>query len=307
MLKGIIFTIVFHYIIAAGIFAQSNNDFSDLELRLNNKAVSIVGYSLDDERIKQNGKVYDFFLEILEKEGSFEYPFDSLETISVLKSPDERFRIITWYVPLTDGSFNYFGFFQVRDDRNDRCRVYELIDRSEEINDLEYKKLDHKNWFGAYYYELIHNQYDGKDYYTLLGWRGNSPVIRQRVIESLRVSPGGEPFFGKQVFQYKDNLNKRIVFSYSARVSMALNYDRLFIEYNGGLEKHPARLIIFDRLVPMNEYLEGHYQFYAPEGNVFDGFVFEKGRWVFIPDVDARISPREMPEPKKLEQFFEND
>ncbi len=301
-----IIVIVFLYTIAANIFAQNNNDFSALEQKLNNKAVSIVEYYQDDKRIRQNDKLYDLFRETLEKEGSFEYPFDSLETISLLRSPDQRFRIITWYVPLKDGHFKYFGFFQVIDHSNDNYVVYSLNDRSYEIAEPEFEVLNHNKWFGAYYYELIHFCYEGVDHYTLLGWRGKNPLIRQRVIEPLVIGDSGKPYFGKQVFQYKENVNKRIVFNYSARVSMFLNYDRQFININNDRERRPVWLIIFDRLGPLDDFLKGHYQFYRPEANIYDGFVFEQGEWVFVPDIDARVKLREVPEPKRLEEIFEN-
>ena len=47
-------------------------------------------------------------------------------------------------------------------------------------------------------------------------------------------------------------------------------------------------MIVFDRLTPMDPKLEGQYEFYVPETNIFDGFVFYNGKWVFIKEVDAR-------------------
>lgn len=54
-------------------------------------------------------------------------------------------------------------------------------------------------------------------------------------------------------------------------------------------------MIVFDRLSPIDtrtsKYaanLDGQYQFYVPESNVFDGFIFENGKWYFVKDIDAR-------------------
>jgi len=62
-------------------------------------------------------------------------------------------------------------------------------------------------------------------------------------------------------------------------------------------------MIIFDRLSPIDprtsKYsanLEGQFQFYVPESNIYDAFIFENGRWNFVKDVDAR-NPK--PEKKK--------
>ena len=63
-------------------------------------------------------------------------------------------------------------------------------------------------------------------------------------------------------------------------------------------------MIVFDRLAPIDTRngsttadLTGQYQFYAPETNILDAFVFENGKWVFVKDVDAR-NP-EVPKKKK--------
>ncbi len=297
---------LFIFVIFSNIFAYSGYDFSAIENKINKKAVSLVDYDSDVRRIKQNAKLYDLFRKTLEEEGSFEHPFESLETISVLTAPDGRFRIITWYIPLTDGHFKYFGFFQVWDCSKDRYVVYELDDRSDEIAEPEFERLNHNKWFAAYYYELIGYRYEGVDYYTLLGWRGNNPLIRQRVIEPLIVGDAGKPYFGKQIFQYEEGLHKRIVFTYSARVSMSLNYDRQIINGSDNRKMQPVWLIIFDRLAPPDDFLEGHYQFYRPEADIFDGFIFDQGQWIFKTDIDARIKLRQAPEPKRLEEIFEN-
>ncbi len=298
---------VLTYVVSVCVFAQNKNDFSILEERINKKAVSIIEFNSNAERIDQNNKLYDLLLETLKKHGSFDYPFDSLETISVLKSPDDRFRIYTWYFPLIDGDFKHFGFLQSRSLEQDTIVIYEFVDRSQKIEDPEFMSLDHTNWFGAYYYELIHNSHNGNDYYTLLGWRGNNPLIRQRVIETLMIKSDGEPIFGKEMFEYKEKKHKRILFNYSARVSMALKYDLQVLESEGRRRGRPVKLIVFDRLVPADESLKGHYQFYKPETNIFDGFIFENGKWKFLSDIDVRADSRDIPEPVRLQDHLENE
>ena len=51
-------------------------------------------------------------------------------------------------------------------------------------------------------------------------------------------------------------------------------------------------MIVFDRVSPLTPGLEGQYQFYVPETDTYDAFVFEKGVWQFYGDVDAR-NPKE--------------
>ena len=44
--------------------------------------------------------------------GSFNYPFENLDNMSILTSPDYKFRIYNWVVPKEDGSFEYFAYLQ---------------------------------------------------------------------------------------------------------------------------------------------------------------------------------------------------
>src|SRR5580704_541171 len=65
---------------------------------------------------KQKEEANTQFLALMNKAlllpGSFDYPFDSLNTIGVLRAPDNKFRIITWDVPKSSGTNGYYGFIQ---------------------------------------------------------------------------------------------------------------------------------------------------------------------------------------------------
>lgn len=249
----------------------------------------------DFERLALNFEFRQYFEQVLLMDGSFDYPFDSLTITSRLRAPDNSFRIISWYVPLGNGAFEYFGFFQSEQSRGGSYHLYPLVDKSAEIEKPQYETLDHENWYGTYYTELIHNRYKRKDYYILLGWRADNPLTRKRIIEPLRIMGKGRPSFGKPVFKYKDNRQRRIIFEYSAKVSMSIRYETQVIEPG----KRPREIILFDRMGPTHSSFKGQYHFYVPETNVFDGFIFDSGHWVFISDIDAR-NPRRRPTPRPV-------
>ena len=48
--------------------------------------------------------------EVLQYERSFNYPFDSLKTISIETSSDKRVKIYSWFLRRDNGSYNYFAF-----------------------------------------------------------------------------------------------------------------------------------------------------------------------------------------------------
>lgn len=278
---------------AGNILSQNKQtDFEYLEQSLNKKAYAILESEENKERLERNNEFYNLFLKTLSRKESFDYHFSSLEIISELRSPNDKFRIITWHVPLMNGNYKFFGFFQVKDDTTNTYNIYELIDNTNFCDNSDFKNYNHGNWYGAYYYDLIHEQYKDKDYYTLLGWKGKDALINKRIIEPLTIDVNGKPVFGQKIFKYKDNSHRRVILRHSAKISMSLNYDGFFTNKNAetdsALINSRQNAIIFERVEPRNEYLEGHYQFYKPLSSIFDAFVFENGKWVLHEDVDTR-------------------
>ncbi len=261
---------------------------------LKQMARRMIEYQNDFERLALNLEFKALLGKALKEPASMDYPFDSLTTVSRLRSPDGSFRIITWYVPLANSQFEYFGFFQSKPSRQEYY-VYPLTDIAPILDKPQFETLDSGNWYGAYYTQLIHKRYRRTDHYILLGWRGDNPFTRKRIIEPVKVVTKGRPGFGRPVFKFESNRHKRIIFEYSARVSMTMRYESQPVEPG----KRPRDMIIFDRMVPSQSFLQGNYQFYVPETNVFDGFVFEEGKWAFIKDVDAR-NPRRRPTQRPL-------
>lgn len=258
--------------------------FQQAERELVQLANEIIEWEDDAGRLEANQRFLLLFEEVLHHEYGFYYPFESLQTVSVLAPPEKEFRIITWYVPLAGQQFRYFGFIQQAGDKPSEHLTLRLQDATPDLQIREEGELDADRWFGAYYYDLIHHRVDDDDVYTLLGWKGNNPLTRIRVIEPLSIRDG-VPVFGRQLFEHPFENHWRIVFEYAARVSMSLLYENDFFRKGDSL--HP--MIVFDRLSPINRALEGHYQFYKPEVNIFDGLYFWQGRWVFARDVDARL------------------
>ena len=275
------------------VYAESVPDFKMHEDNLKRLKISVPSALDDNEKLEINQKFKTYFEKVLNKEGSFAYSFDSLQTVSLLRSPDERFRIISWYIPLSNHNFNYFGFLQVMNLSTGKWDLIELFDNQGTVENISHKLLSHDNWLGTFYSEVIHRNYKGNDYYFLLGWRADNPLTRKRIIEPLIIDNEGVPTFGKQVFQYKDNLHTRIIFEYSSRVNLIVRYDTFRFPGSRAAEQ----VIIFDRLAPTHEFLKGNYQFYVPEMNIFDAFRFTEGQWVFIEDIDIR-NPRHRPPPR---------
>lgn len=273
----------------------SQTDFKIYEDSLKRLSLKFPVLEEDEQRKAVNNQFREYFEQVLRMDGSFQYDFDSLTTISILRSPDATFRIISWYVPLRGDNFEYSGFFQPAQPLNGKNTVISLVDKGIHEAQPRFNSLNHDQWYGAYYFDIIHHRYNQQDLYTLLGWRGDNPLTRKRIIEPLSITDEGMPVFGKPVFEYGENQNHRVVFEYSAKVSMIIRFD----DYIFDGSRRPERIIVFDRMAPTHSFLSGHYQFYVPEMNIFDAFRFVDGRWVFTEDIDIR-NPRRRPPPRPV-------
>ncbi len=295
-------------VMAAPWLSAQNKEFRLAEDSLKSLLYNVHRGENDQVKYESNQKLLKYFASVLEDERSFKYPFDSLTHMARLTSPDESFRILNWNLPLENGTHEYFGFIQVRGNKDFPYRVYSLSDHSHEIESPEFMVLPHDRWYGALYYKVIHSRIKDKDYYTLLAWDGNNLLSTKKLIDVLSFKSNGKPQFGASIFRkYKDkDKNVRIIFEYSARTTMVLRYESQYLHVitqskdkkNRKVKTRLETMILFDNLVPMDHRLSdnhpdltGQYQFYVPETNVLNGFILKEGRWYFTKDVDARNPP----------------
>jgi hypothetical protein len=271
--------------------------FREQEKLLNDLSLTIVQGEADFVRYEANERFLETLIYCLKIEKSFRYPFDSIKAISVLKSDDNKVRIFTWTVPKDDDSYEYFGIVQSYNDKNKNYDIHILTDKSDEITNAENKTLKKDFWYGAIYLDLIQTKYNGRTYYTLLGWDGHTAITNQRIIEVLSIKQNGTPYFGAAIFRGYESRVRRIIFTYSDKSNMLLQYDEQAYYYKTHkflrkkkriIKSKTTKMIIFDRLAPIDESLEGEFQFYVPETNIHDAFIPEKGKWRFTPMIDAR-------------------
>ncbi len=284
------------------------------------KYINLVHFGkTDPEKFENNVRFINTLSKVLADERSFKYPFDSLKNVARLYAPDESFRIINWNLALENGTFEYFGFIQVKAGGGLDYRVYELKDKSSEIESPETMLLTNDRWFGALYYKIIPHKVKDKEYYTLLGWDGNNNISKKKLIDVLSFKSSGKPQFGAAVFKKFKDKEKivRIIFEFSARASMTLRFEKQYLHViaqskDKKTSKEKVReepMIIFDNLVPLDSRLNanpadliGQYQFYVPETNVLNGFTLKDGKWYFVRDIDAR----NVKEPKKKKTKAKN-
>jgi len=279
--------------------AQDKTPIGQSEESLKHLFSEITSSPDDEERTVLADTFTGQFKQVLREKGSFVYTYSQLPNISALTSPDQRFRIYTWNVPLHSGTNRFYGLIQFRDPVTDSVRILDLSDKGSEIHDPEDMILASERWYGAIYFQIIANQMsNGETLYTLLGWRGENMLVTVKLIEILTVTPDGNVIFGKPIFcQFGETNPARILFRHSATITMSLRYeeqrlvaDKVWNAKRGKFEVTSEKtfLIIVDRLIPSNPQLEGQYEYYIPSGDIIDGFLFRNSCWNFLGQVDAR-------------------
>ncbi len=261
-------------------------DLAAEEAQLAAKFKKMLEADSDSERLDWNEKILLHFEDLLYDEASFQYPFDSLTSIGILSSDDGLLRIYNWNVMLSNQSNRYFGFIHYFLERKNEYLVFKLTDRSDELENPEFKSLNHENWYGALYTQILTRKYRKETGYTLLAWDGNDGLSKRKLIDYLTFTASGKPRFAENVFEMhyvKDNgikrirTQKRVIFEYSARASMMLRWDP------------DEKMIVFDHLVPIQDHYRGNFRFYGPDMTQ-DALVFKKGKWIHLEDVDVRRS-----------------
>lgn len=233
----------------------------------------VIENSNELERQNANYNFIKTLTSALKINNSFLYKFDSLKYVSVLNSPDNRFRIFSWYLQYNDGSYRFFGTIQMN--TGGALQMFPLKDYTPVLDKApEDSVLANQEWYGAEYYKII-PVYGSKPYYVLLGWKGNTVQSNKKVIEVLSFQ-NGKPVMGAEVFTGTNK--KRRVFEYARQSSMLLRYV-------------PERnLIVFDHLAPPDKNLKDKPQTYGPDLS-YDGYQLKNGKWSLVENLDMRNVP----------------
>lgn len=254
-------------------WAQTDEDFVFFESRLQTLANKILIEESDSLKRVASELLKEDLEELLLLKGSFQYEFESIEQLSILKSSDNKIKIYNWVIPLKDGTFEYCAYIQFLKKRKQQSFVA-LEDISAFVSHEHDKEFTNGDWFGALYFELLHNKFNKKDYYTLIGWDGNDSLTTKRIVDILHFEEDEIPIWGAPIIKMNDGTHHRMVLEYSKKTSARMNY-------NADLE-----YIIFDHLSPMEGAQIGMYEFYVPSLS-FNGLTFKNGKWRFVEDVPA--------------------
>jgi|SRR6185437_11041070 len=246
--------------------------FQKHEDSLKGYAYNIVNAETATKRFIADSSFIRSLVRALREPNSFYYPFDSLQTISRLYAPDSTFRIFTWEFKKDDYMYLQEGAIQVKQ-ADGSLKLFPLFDCSMFTD----KPLDsvrtRRNWIGAIYYKMILKTWQGRKYYTLLGFDDYSSTANKKWMEVLTFNEQGEPQFGGPYISFaQDSVHKPIQYrfdiEYKKDAATRFNYDP------------DMDMIVYDHLVPEGNQPE-QKDSYVPDGD-FEAFQWKSGHWVHL-------------------------
>jgi hypothetical protein len=257
------------------LFAQPFATVNEYEMAIAKEFDKASHLSSDSFKIKAYNDIEELLSEALLLPAAFSYPFDSLKQLGRITSRDDKVRVFTWDLLLNDGSHRYYGFFLCRSKNPEHSQVIRLICNTADISDPGDQVLGPDSWFGALYYEIIDGKWNDHPIYTLLGYDPNNIFISRKIIDCFYLKDDTIPVLGAPIFMINNKVRERVLFEYSARVSMNLRYDT------------QQKMIVFDHLSPAKPSYTGDFEFYGPDFS-YDAFKFMDNYWVLQENIDFR-------------------
>jgi hypothetical protein len=237
-----------------------------------------------DNRLNADSMFTRVLMRALKTNNSFHYPFDSLQTVSVLYSPDSVFRIFTWQLVINENVIRQHGAIQMRT-TDGSLKRYPLIDKSDVTTNITDTIGNNYGWIGAIYYKIILKKNGNQNYYTLLGFDENNIRSSRKIIEVLHFN-NDEPIFGGSYFsgEKADGFSKwqsRYIMEYKKEAGPRLNYDK------------ELDMIIMEHLV--SESNEPKKKWTLIGDGDYEGFVWKGNKWMHVDKVFNVVTPNGEP------------
>ena len=172
-------------------------------------------------------------------------------------------------------------------------KLFPLFDVSDYATTPTDSVRTNRNWIGAIYYKIILKEYKGKKYYTLFGYDDNDFSSTRKWLEILTFNQKGEPVFGGNYFDYKNDELKppqpvaRFLLEYEKDARARLVYDP------------DMDMIVFDHLISESNEPQKKFTL-IPDGD-YEGFKWQNGKWEHIDKIfNQALKDGEAPRPKPL-------
>ena len=229
----------------------------------------------DAERRDLSGKAVEQLYQLLQFDAAFGYNFELLKNVSSVYSDDGTVRLLTFAVPLNNGKKYLYHGFVVHYDEESGIKVTKLTDDEKKTRNPQFVDMQAANWYGAVYYQVQQVGSRRNPVYAVCGWDGADLFTNRKVLEQLTFDDDYNAKFGGSFeTEHSDGLH-RIVFEFTEKAVMSLQYDPRL------------RMVVGDHLSAPAQFVHNP-RYYGPDLS-FDGYYYEKGKWHYEPDVDVKL------------------
>ena len=229
----------------------------------------------DVERRDLAGKACEQLMQLLQYDAAFAYKFELLQNVSSVYSDDGAVRLLTFAVPLNKGRKYLYHGFVMHYDEDDGIKVTRLIDDEKKTRNPQFVDMQATNWYGAVYYQVQQMGSRRNPVYAVCGWDGADLFTNRKVLEQLTFDDDYNAKFGGSFeTEHSDGLH-RIVFEFTEKAVMSLQYDPRL------------RMVVGDHLSAPAQFVHNP-RYYGPDMS-FDGYYYEKGKWHYEPDIDVKL------------------
>ena len=130
-------------------FGQKKTDFRTWEDSLIHLRNEVMAESDETTRLALNEDFMSLLESVLQMPDAFKFTWDSVNNFSVLASPDNVFKIFTWYIVKNNYDIENFGFIQVYNESRKKYVLYPLYDKRQVIDYPKTQIGNHNRWYGA--------------------------------------------------------------------------------------------------------------------------------------------------------------
>jgi len=208
---------------------QAQNDIDSAGVQLQKWASMIQTDTTLSGRLYADSLFTKKLVQTLKQPFSYNYKLDSLKSIKQITSPDKAFKFYSWQVDLGDGTYRQRGAMQLPT-QTGNLQLIPFFDQSDFVTNIGSGVTDSKHWMGAIYYDIIPTLWEGKIYYTLLGYDEYTNGISRKIVDILHFE-NGQPLLGGDFFRYTPDPSfpsqpiDRLVYAYKKGSNAIIRYD----------------------------------------------------------------------------------
>jgi acyl carrier protein len=267
MLKVLFLTTI---LIATFVFGNAQSKVDSTGVHLQKLAAKIQEDSTDIERYVADSLFTIQLVQILKQPFSFQYHFDSLLAIKHLVAPDSAFKIFSWQLNIGEGNYKQRAAIQMNT-KDGILKLLPFFDKSDWYEEPANEQMSRKNWMGAIYYDIVLTQFNGTNYYTLLGFDEYNTSISKKIIEVIHFE-NNEPVIGGNYFVFPNDVTypkapvERFVYAYKKGSNGYIRYDK------------ENQRIVLSELTSISNDLKDKSTL-VPSGNEVY-FIWYHGKWV---------------------------